>query len=123
MKNSVILNKDGIIEITVIGNQTVSSVSSMAEQARKLLEELGKKGKKQLILDDITKLGTTDIAARKAVAKAAHELPFERCVLLGDGSTLMRVATNLLLHGIGKGSKIRYFEDREKATVWLLGAD
>lgn len=123
MKNSVILNKDGIIEITVVGDQDASSVTEMVGQARTLLEELGKKGKKQLILDDITGMGVTNIEARKAVNKAAHDLPFKRCVLLGDGSVLMRVAANLLLHGIGQGGKIRYFEDREKAVRWLLAAD
>lgn len=123
MKNSVILNKEGIVEITVVGDQTFSSVSAMAGEARKLLNNLGKQDKRQLLLDDITKLGKTDIEARQAVAKAAHNLPFQRCVLLGDGSTLMRVATNLLLHGIGKGGKIRYFEDREKAIAWLLSGN
>lgn len=122
MKNSVILNKDGIVEITVVGDQSARTVATMVDQCRNLLEEIGKKGKKQLILDDIVGLGVTDIEARRAVAKAAHDLPYARCVLLGDGSTWMRVATNLLLHGVGMGGKVRYFEDREKATKWLLSA-
>jgi hypothetical protein len=120
MNNSVRLNGDNIIEITVVGNQNYASVSSMAIQAGQMLEKLGKEGKPQLILDDITKIGTTDIAARKAVASYAKTLPFKKTAMLGDGSVVMRVATNLLLRAVGQGVRVRYFEDRKRATAWLL---
>jgi glutaredoxin len=122
MKNSVTLNKDGIVEIMTHGPQTADSVNEMGSKARYLLEELGKQGKPQLILDDITHLGVTDIPARKAVANLAHTLPFQRVAMLGDGSVFMRISTNLLLHGIGKGNLIHYFENRDKAIAWLRSA-
>lgn len=122
MKNSVILNKDGIVEIIVVGNQTVETVTQMGKEAKHLLDELGRQGRPQLVLDDITKLGTTDIAARKEVSLLAHNLPYKRAAMLGDGSVVMRIAANLLLHGIGKGHSVHYFEDRAKAIKWLLDA-
>lgn len=122
MKNSVTLNKEGIVEIITHGPQTAASVTEMGNLAKGLLEELGKQGKPQLLLDDITHLGVTDIPARKAVASFAHSLPFRRVAMLGDGSVFMRISTNLLLHGIGKGDSIHYFEDRDKAIRWLLAA-
>jgi hypothetical protein len=120
MKNSVTLNKDGIIEIFVIGDQTVETVTKMGAETKRLLEDLGKQGRPQLILDDITKLGLTNIAARKAVSELAHSLPYKKVAMLGDGSVLMRIGTTLLLHGVGMGGKVHYFEDRDKAVKWLL---
>lgn len=123
MNNNVRLNTDDIIEITVVGNQNFATVSSMAIQAKRMLEELGKAGKPQLLLDDITKVGTTDIAARKAVAEYAKTLPYKKVAMLGDGTTVMRVATNLLLRAVGQGRRVKYFEDRQKAIEWLLAVD
>lgn len=120
MSNSVWLNDDGIIEIRVLGNQTYDTVTKMGEDAEELLASLKILGKPGLILDDITELGNTDIAARKKVASLANTLPFERVAMLGDGSVVMRVGTNLLLRAVGKGRQIRYFEDRAKAVEWLL---
>ena len=120
MENSVTLNNDGIIEIHVVGDQNYDSVHIMGRDTKRLLEMLGTQGKPQLILDNVTKLGVTDIAARRAVTELAHTLSYQKVAMLGDGSIMMRVATNLLLRAIGKGDKIRYFEDRLKANAWLF---
>ncbi|HET9412001.1 MAG TPA: STAS/SEC14 domain-containing protein [Candidatus Saccharimonadales bacterium] len=118
MKNQVTL-KNGIVYIMVSGDQTEQSVLAMGSEVRKLLAELKKDGKPLLVLDDITKLGNTDIAARKTVVELAKNLPYRRAAMLGDGSVLMRVGTNLLLRAMGKGDAVRYFEDRTKALQWL----
>lgn len=119
MQNSVLL-VGNIIEIKVVGDQNLSSVTDMSKKIAELLEAQRKAGKPLLVLDDITAIGNTDIPARKKVSEMAKTLPFHKAVMLGDGSVLMRVGTNLLLKGIGMGGKVRYFEDREKAKEWLL---
>ena len=66
-------------------------------------------------------MGHTNIPARQLVAELAKTLEFDRVAMIGDGSTLMRVGTNLMLTAIGKGSSIRYFDTRDQAVAWLLG--
>jgi hypothetical protein len=123
MRNKVTLNPNGIVEITVVGNQTSASVNAMAMQAKQLLEQTNAAGEPGLLLDDITNIGTTDIAARRAVAAYAKSLPYKKVAMLGDGTVVMRVATNLLLRAAGQGPRVKYFEDRQKATAWLLARD
>jgi hypothetical protein len=116
MANIITVNKDGFIEVKVVGDQTGESVAAMGEEVKR---HLAQKGQRPIILDDITKLGKTDIPARQTVNHLAKTLPFERVAMYGDGSTLMRVGTNLLLKAIGMGDKIRYFENRQEAIDWL----
>jgi UDP-N-acetylmuramyl pentapeptide synthase len=119
MANRVFLHKDGYIEISVIGDQNEASVRAMGEQITELLERQTRAKKPRIVLDDITKLGHTDIGARRTVAELAKLIHFDRLAMLGDGSVMMRVGTNLLLSAIGKGSKIHYFDDRAAAMAWL----
>jgi UDP-N-acetylmuramyl pentapeptide synthase len=120
MANNVSLHDDGFIEISVVGNQTEMSVRAMGAQTAHLLQTLADRGRPLLVLDDITHLGRTNIGARQTVAKLAKTLHFDRLAMLGDGSTMMRVGTNLMLSAIGKGNKIRYFDNRDEAIAWLF---
>jgi hypothetical protein len=119
MANAIFMNDDGFIEVTVNGDQTGESVQAMGEEVKALLEKLKADRKPRLILDDLTHMGNTNIPARQKVAELAKTLDFERVAMVGDGSMLMRVGTNLMLGAIGKGGNIRYFEDRKRAIAWL----
>lgn len=88
----------------------------MGNKARTLLES---RKVRPLILDDITQMGKTNTPARKEVSNLAKTLPFNRTALVGNGSIVMRVGTNLLLSAIGL-KKVRYFESRDQAIEWLL---
>lgn len=118
MANTVYLHDDGYIYVSVVGDQTAQSVKTMGDEVSTLLKRLKAQRKPRLILDDITTMGHTDIPARRMVADLAKTLDFDRVVLLGDGSTLMRVGTNLMLKAIGR-SNIRYFDDPDQAINWL----
>jgi hypothetical protein len=118
--NEVKLRPDGIIEIAMVGNQNVESITQMGEQAQALLEYQKSNGKPLLILDDITKLGKTEIAARRVATDLVSKLTYDRGSILGDGSLLMRMGANIILRVIGTNQTIRYFEDRARAVAWLL---
>ena len=117
--NKVLLTDDDIIEIKVVGDQTHESVMAMGELVRGYLRELSSRHAAGLVLDDVTRMGITDIPARQAVSQLARTLPYKRAALLGTSNLLMRYGTRLLLKAIGMGGKIRYFEDREAAIRWL----
>lgn len=118
MQNEVTLKND-IVHIYVIGDQTATSVAAMGKDTLRLLKKLEAQSKPGLVLDDITLLGNTDMQARRGVVDLAKTLPYKRAAMLGDGSVLMRVGTNLMLKAMGKGDSVRYFENRDLAIAWL----
>jgi hypothetical protein len=118
-KNKVFLNRDDIIEVKVIGNQTSDTIIDMAHQIDELLGELNAQNKLGLVLDDVSELGKTDTAARQALRDVARQLPYDKVAMFGNVNPIMRTGTTLLLQAIGMGQKIKYFEDRDQAISWL----
>ena len=116
--NRVFINDDGIIEIVVNGDQTVDSVQAMGDEALALAQVLQKKGKAALILDNLLLMGSVPPEARHLVAELVKSYDYDRLAMLGHG-TALRLGANLILQATGKGSRVKYFEDRGKATAWL----
>lgn len=119
--NKVILSKTGIIEIHVVGDQTAESVQAMGRAAEKLVLQQRKAKKPVLILDVLLHMGVVPPEGRKAVVQYGKTLDYDRLAMLGSGSVL-RLGSNLLLQAVGKGSKVKYFDDLQKATDWLWSA-
>ncbi|HSX30469.1 MAG TPA: hypothetical protein VLE99_00955, partial [Candidatus Saccharimonadales bacterium] len=65
--NQVFINEHGMIEIRVVGDQTVDSVQEMGDKAMELA--LGKRaaGKRTMILDNLLEMGSVPAEARKRV--------------------------------------------------------
>lgn len=119
MSNRVYLNKDDIIEIEVIGDQTVSSVELMGRQIDALITQMKAIGKPCLLLDNLLQIGRADPEVRRVVVELAKNLDYDRAAMVGQGG-LMRFGTNLMLRATGKAYKLRYFDNREEAVLWLL---
>lgn len=117
--NQVLINDWGIIEIHVVGDQTAASVQVMGDEALRLAESLRRAGKRSLILDNLLQMGAVPIEARKLVVDLVKSGEYDRLAMLGT-DTLLRFGANLMLQATGKGSRVRYFEDREKCIEWLL---
>jgi UDP-N-acetylmuramyl pentapeptide synthase len=116
--NRVFINDDGVIEIIVNGDQTVESVQAMGDQALALAQVMQKKGRPALILDNLLLMGSVPPEARRLVADLIKSQDYDRLAMLGHG-TALRLGANLILQATGKGKRVKYFEDREKATAWL----
>jgi len=119
MVNKVYINSEGMLEIWVIGEQTLGSVREMGEKLTYYAEQLRGRGQPVLVLDNLIKMGATTSEARKEVARIAGTLDYNRAAMVGDGSLLMRYGTNLMLRAIGR-SNARYFGNMETAKRWLL---
>jgi UDP-N-acetylmuramyl pentapeptide synthase len=117
--NRVFINEQGIIEIQVVGDQTVESVQVMGDKALALAREQQTKGNSVLLLDNLLEMGTVPAEARRRVADLIKSNDYDRLAMLGRGSVL-RFGANLILQATGKGSKVKYFEDRAACTAWLL---
>lgn len=116
--NRVFLNSSNVIEIHVVGDQTPHSVIEMCDQAKGLISALHDQKKPAYLLDNLKAMGETDSETRAAVTKYAKILPFDRAAMVGDGSLIMRLSTNLMLRAIGR-SNIRYFSSTDSAMLWF----
>lgn len=117
--NRVFINSQGIIEIAVVGDQTVDSVRAMGDQALELARQQQQAGKPAVILDNLLQMGAVPSAARKLVVELIKSTDYDKLAMLGSDSVL-RVGANLMLQATGKGSKVKYFEDRDACERWLL---
>ena len=119
MANRVFMNEDEIVEIIVDGDQTVESVEAMGRQAERLITERRSLGKRCLVLDNLLQIGTVGPDARKAVVRLSEQIDYDRLALLGKGG-IMRFGTSLMLRASGRSYHMRYFDDRQQATEWLM---
>ncbi|HSX04953.1 MAG TPA: hypothetical protein VLF69_00600 [Candidatus Saccharimonadales bacterium] len=119
-QNKVFINEDGIIEICVIGDQTVDSVQAMGDRTMVLAAKQTAAGKPALILDNLLQMGMVPAEARKRVVDLVKSNDYDKLAMLGNDPVL-RFGANLILQATGKGSRVKYFEDRSKCIEWLLG--
>ncbi len=117
-KNKVYINSNDIVEILVNGDQTSESVQKMAEEAARLVAQLKENGRKGLIIDNLTTMGIVPPEVRKKVVEHMKMIDYDKLALYGRGG-LLKIAANLLMQAIGRGSSVRFFDDYEQATDWL----
>lgn len=118
--NQVIINKHGIIEIKVRGDQTVRSVQAMGDEAVRLADGLRQRNQPALILDNLLEMGVVPVEARRRVAELVKSSTYDRLAMLGAG-TLLKIGANLILQASGRGNYVRYFDNRTAAIAWLKG--
>ncbi|HEX7260172.1 MAG TPA: STAS/SEC14 domain-containing protein [Candidatus Saccharimonadia bacterium] len=110
--------KNHILRVDVIGDQTQETVEDMGRQLTDHIVQLRKAGQKVLLLDNVQKIGRTDMQAVRAVAILGRILDYDRAAMVGDGSAPMRTGINLLLRTIRRSS-IQYFSNLKDAETWL----
>lgn len=116
--NKVFINSDGIVEILVVGDQTVESVRAMGQQALELSKHQRSKDKPALILDNLLQIGVVPPEARRLVVELVKSTDYDKLAMLGS-DRLLRLGANLMLQATGKGQRVKYFEDRDKCVAWL----
>lgn len=119
MPNQVFLNKQDIIEIHVVGDQTPASIMEMGETASKLATRQRKRGKPVLVIDNLLQIGVVSPEGRQMVVHYGKIIDYDRLAMLGNNA-MLRVGANLLLQAIGKGKQLHYFESEAAAVNWLL---
>jgi len=111
--NHVFINDLGIIEIQVIGDQTVESVQAMGDRTFKLSEEQRAAGKRVMVLDNLLQMGMVPTEARKLVVDLVKSNEYDKLAMLGS-DTVLRLGANLILQATGKGARVKYFDGRGK---------
>jgi hypothetical protein len=113
------MRENGIIEILVIGDQTVESVQLLGHEAFKLGQQRLKAKKPVLLLDNVSRIGQVPPEARKVVVDLIKANDYDRLAMYGQGPVI-KLGANLLLQATGRGKRVRYFDDYDAATAWLL---
>jgi hypothetical protein len=121
MVNKVFLDDQGLLNISVIGDQSEETVREMAEKTLCYITLLRREHRPVLILDNIIMMGHATSDARREVGRFAKALDYDWGVMVGGGSLAMRYGTNLMLRAIGR-SNLRYFTAIEPARRWLAGS-
>ncbi len=117
-KNKVFINEYDVVEIIVDGDQTVKSVSKMADDAEKLIKQQRAAGKPAFVLDNLMLIGTVPPEARKKVVERVKAIDSDKFAFVGS-DRIIRLGANLLLRAIGKGNKVKYFDNYGEAITWL----
>jgi len=116
--NKVYTNGHGVIEIEVIGSQTVASIDAMGEEVLRLVNEYRKAGKPVLVLDNLFQMGEVPTEGRQRVVALGKEIDYDKLAMVGS-SGMLRLGANLMLHAVGKADKVKYFDDYDAAVHWL----
>jgi hypothetical protein len=117
--NRVFITSEGIVEIQVVGDQTIDSVQAMGDRALELGAQQRAAGRPVILLDNLLRMGSVPPEARKRVAELVQSNDYDKLAMLGS-DPLLRLGANLLLQATGKGKRVRYFEDRAACITWLL---
>lgn len=117
--NQVFINDQGIIEIHVVGDQTVDSVEAAGGRARDLALEQLKAGKRAMILDNLLLMGSVPVEARKKAVDLVRSSDYDKFAMLGS-DRVVRFGANLMLQATGRGSHVKYFQDYDMCVAWLL---
>jgi hypothetical protein len=117
-ENKVVLRGDFIVEVQVVGVQNAASIDLMGREISTMLTNLRAHGRPGLVLDDVIQLGSVDDAGRRMVVDLGKRLDYDRLAMVGSNG-LVKLGANLMLRAMGRGDKIRYFDDRDKAIAWL----
>lgn len=116
--NKVFMKGHDVIEINVVGDQTVASVDTMGEEVMLLAEHQRALGKPVLVLDELSRMGAVPPDARQRVVDLARKYPIDKLAMVGHND-LLRIGANLMLRATGKHDHMRYFDDYDAALEWL----
>lgn len=120
----VTLGEGDLVSMRILGSLDSTNfeiLKSQVESAKKLVkEESEKRGRKLLILFDLTEFtGTYNVGAMLAMkGLEEHNRPYSLKTAVFGGSAAAQVAAELTLELIGRDN-LKLFKTKEEALAWL----
>lgn len=111
------LEGDTIHEV-YIGDQTRETVAALNAETDALVAELQAQHKPVLILSEFTNIGSHTQGARDETRKVLGTRYFDRVAAFGV-PTGLQIIGRLLLALTGTRDRVKIFDTREEAEVWL----
>lgn len=117
-KNRVYVNEDDVVELVVVGNQTVESINKMGEEAGRLGRQQWADGKPSLFLDNLFDVGKVGPSGMRTVIHLGKTLKYDKLAMVSNKRAII-ATSNVVLRAIGKLGEVRFFDNREDAVKWL----
>lgn len=111
------MGRDNHLHEDWIGDQNTKTVEHTRAEVTKLVAAIRKKGKRVLILADITRLGKASLSSRIAGYKLMYDLDYDKAAIFG--SYRLKGLIDAVVQASGCGFKVRFFNNREQALEWL----
>lgn len=115
--NTLEVTPDGIFVLTQTGHQTAVSAGMFQEKMDSLTEEYHKKGKKALILVDMSGVTGHDPEVRAEGRKRLNG-DYDAMAICGN-NTAIRLIVNWLIRAAGDSQKVQFFSTKDEAMDWL----
>lgn len=119
ISDKVFITEEVIVEILVVGDQTVGSVRALGDEAFRLANQLKSAGRPALILDNLIAIGTVPPDARNLVVDFIKSKDYDRLAMIGS-HPLLRFGANLMFQASGNSKRLKFFDNRQAAVEWLL---
>ncbi len=117
--NTVKLNPDGYIEITITGDQSYLSFDGLRQDIEQYSERLRVQHLPVRGLVDLSGMTGFSAGSNKAALELLEGLTYDKAALFG-GSGAVAEITKLILLAIGRNDQTRVFPDKASALAWLL---
>ena len=117
--NTLQMLPSGILELKQTGYQTVDSIAEFQAKIDDMTAEVIGKGKKVLILVDVTGVTGQDPAVLP-MARDRMKGDYTAMAIVGNTPAIQMII-NWLLRAVGNDGRIKMFDSRDVATTWLLG--
>lgn len=116
-QNTITVDDEGIIVITIRGKQTIGSSRSLGSAIEKLALSLKDEGKPVLIFTDVSgmKLTETTRASRQDLRSMMKTITFDKSAVYGSGTLLAGIVIAL----IGITALIGWQTNNELLTQWM----
>lgn len=113
--NSVILDDDGTLVVTVNGSQDGDSITALDAKSRELIDTLDYKPN---VLIDVRNTGFPDASARKAIIASFNDDNYNRQAIFGLSDSLRVIAT-LVLGKVIFRDRTKLCKTEAEARAWL----
>lgn len=118
MPNRTFIDDDGLLWQVYEGDQDGETLDKTLRQTEAIMQVLLAKKTAINILVDISKMGSQNLASRKAAAKAMKTWPFHKVAVFGTNTYLQHVV-NLVAIATGHKHNVQFFANETLAKAWL----
>jgi hypothetical protein len=115
-KNSVFINKDGLVEIILVGDQSEETFRQSYYEVLPLIEKLKSQKKRMYGLIDMSQQTGYSLSSDKAALDILEELDYDKLAMCNVPHH--HVAQGII-QAIGKDHNTKIFSDRTDALAWL----
>ena len=118
LQNRVVLTREGVVTITIIGDQNGRTARKVLLETQNILNKLYEREHPKLILVDFTRIGKE---TKESIKVAGHftQLGYDRLAVFGLKPRLERIA-HALIAATRNTKRAKVFKSEEDAREWLL---